>query len=55
MLDLNSLLPPNSGLIVTKAVGINDAGQIAATGTLNGQPHALLLNPSRQQPKAILP
>jgi|GEM_PF-1382351 len=31
-LDLNSLLPPNSGWILTSATGINDAGQIVGYG-----------------------
>ena len=31
-LDLNTLLPPNSGWILTSATGINDAGQIVGFG-----------------------
>ena len=31
-LDLNSLLPPNSGWTLTSATGINDAGQIVGYG-----------------------
>jgi hypothetical protein len=31
-LDLNTLLPPNSGWILTSATGINDAGQIVGYG-----------------------
>jgi probable HAF family extracellular repeat protein len=45
MQDLNKLLTPNQGWIVTNAAGINDAGQIAGTGRLNGELHALLLTP----------
>ena len=45
MWDLNKLLAPNLGWTITNATGINDAGQIAGTGTLNGQTHALLLTP----------
>jgi probable HAF family extracellular repeat protein len=43
MYDLNSLIPPNSGWVIQDAKGINDKGEIAATGTLNGTQHALLL------------
>jgi probable HAF family extracellular repeat protein len=43
MYDLNSLIPPNSGWVILYAEGINDKGEIAATGTLNGTQHALLL------------
>jgi probable HAF family extracellular repeat protein len=46
MYDLNSLVPPNSGWVILYAEGINDKGEIAATGTLNGAQHALLLQPS---------
>ena len=43
MYDLNSLIPPNSGWVIEVGQGINDKGEIAATGTLNGTQHALLL------------
>ncbi len=36
MVDLNSLINTMGGIVLTKAVGINDAGQIAATG-INSQ------------------
>ena len=36
MVDLNSLLPANSGWVLTDALRINDAGQIIGLGTLNG-------------------
>jgi uncharacterized membrane protein len=45
MRDLNTLLVPNSGWVLSRATGINDSGQIAATGTRNGKTHALLLTP----------
>jgi probable HAF family extracellular repeat protein len=46
MVDLNTLIPPNSGLQLTLALYINDRGEIAAHGTLsNGEQHALLLIP----------
>jgi probable HAF family extracellular repeat protein len=43
---LSTLIPPNSGWILTNAVGINQSGQIAVTGTINGQTHAALLTPT---------
>ena len=43
MYDLNSLVPPNSGWVILYAEGINDKGEIAATGSLNGTQHAVLL------------
>jgi probable HAF family extracellular repeat protein len=44
--DLNTLIDPSSGWLLTTGGAINDAGQIAAWGTLNGgNPHALLLTP----------
>ena len=44
-LDLNALLPAHSGWVLTEARAINDRGQIAGNGTLNGQPRAFLLTP----------
>jgi probable HAF family extracellular repeat protein len=44
--NLNDLIPPNSGWVLTQAYGINQSGQIAATGTINGQIHAALLTPT---------
>jgi len=46
MLDLNSLVAADSARVLTSAVDINDAGQIAANGLLNGQNHAFLLTPT---------
>ena len=48
MQDLNNLLPSNSGWIVTQAVSINDAGQIACSGSNGQATHALLLTPVSQ-------
>lgn len=45
LIDLNSVLPLNSGWVLTSAAAINNAGQIAGTGTINGQTHAFLLTP----------
>jgi probable HAF family extracellular repeat protein len=45
MLDLNSLIPANSGWLLQFAFAINDKGQIVGGGTLNGQYEAFLLTP----------
>ena len=54
MVDLNSLLPPNSGWQLQLATGINDSGQIAGYGTINGQTHAFLLDTSVPEPHSLL-
>ena len=55
MVDLNTLLPTGSGITLTRAYDINDAGQIAATGTLNGMTTAFLLNPvAVPEPSSLL-
>lgn len=46
LLDLNSLIDPHSGWVLTSATGINDNGLITGTGTINGQTHAFLLTPT---------
>ena len=46
MLDLNTLIVPNSSLYVPLGITINDSGEIAAPGILpNGDEHAVLLIP----------
>jgi probable HAF family extracellular repeat protein len=46
MLDLNTLIRPNPGLQLNWAAYVNDAGEIAAIGTLsNGDIHAFVLIP----------
>jgi probable HAF family extracellular repeat protein len=46
MVDLNSLIPENSGLHLAIATNINDRGEIAGSGFLaNGDVHAFLLIP----------
>lgn len=45
MMDLNTLLPPNSGWALIEAKDINNAGMIAGTGYRNGQLRAFLLKP----------
>jgi probable HAF family extracellular repeat protein len=46
MRDINSLVSPTSGWVLESAVAINDAGQIAGVGRLNGQRLVYLLTPS---------
>ena len=43
--DLNSLIPAGSGWVLNRATGINDAGQIVGSGTINGVLHVFLLTP----------
>jgi probable HAF family extracellular repeat protein len=45
MLDLNNLIPANSGWLLQYPNAINDQGQIVGYGTLNGQTEAFLLTP----------
>jgi probable HAF family extracellular repeat protein len=57
MLDLNTLIPPNSGWVrLSTADGINDAGQIIGTGVLPGyeNDHAYLLTPDDGLPAALV-
>ena len=47
MMDLNTLMASTvSGLLLTNAQGINNSGQIVASGTMNGLTHAFLLTPT---------
>ena len=43
MIDLNSLLPPNSPWVLLQASGINDDGTIVGYGLINGEYHAFIL------------
>ena len=54
MVDLNTLLPSDSGWQLNTAFGINDAGQITGHGYHNGQFHAFLLSPPAPPPSADL-
>ena len=45
MLDLNSLIDPSSGWILTEAYAINGSGEIVGEGLLDGVEHAFLLDP----------
>lgn len=47
LLDLNSLLSPDSGWVLTNGGGIDDAGQITGAGFFNGEYHAFLLSPTQ--------
>ncbi|HLY17862.1 MAG TPA: hypothetical protein VKR61_11605 [Bryobacteraceae bacterium] len=44
--DLNTLIPPNSGWRLECAQGVNDAGEIVGFGTMNGSTHAFLAKPT---------
>jgi probable HAF family extracellular repeat protein len=48
MLDLNTLIPRNSGWTLSNATGINIVGQIVGDGIINGQNHAFLLSLTRE-------
>jgi len=50
MLDLDLLLPPDSGWHLTGASAINEAGQIVGNGLHNGVQRGFLLNPISQDP-----
>jgi probable HAF family extracellular repeat protein len=43
MTDLNTRLPSGSGWVLESATAINNLGEIAGVGTINGQRHAFLL------------
>jgi len=45
MRDLNTLIPAQTGWVLSSATAINDAGRIVGSGTLNGQDHTFLLTP----------
>ncbi len=53
MVDLNSLIDPQSGWELTSAQAINDAGQITGYGQIGGQQHAFLATPI-PEPAAIV-
>ena len=45
MLDLNDLIPPDSGCVLSDAYAINSSGQIAGNGDIGEERHAFLLTP----------
>ncbi|HYE65038.1 MAG TPA: DUF3466 family protein, partial [Pyrinomonadaceae bacterium] len=47
MLDLNDLIPANSGWLLSVARSINERGQIAGWGHIDGKQHGFLLTPAR--------
>jgi probable HAF family extracellular repeat protein len=53
MIDLNSLLPIDSGWVLEQAYGINNQGDIVGTGTFDGQQEAFLLDPPQFAVKAV--
>ena len=48
MVDVNSLLPPDSGWVLATADFINDAGQIVGFGVFNGATNAYLFTPANE-------
>ncbi len=53
MLDLNSLLPLNSGWTIDAAYGVNSVGDIVGTGTYDGQLYAIELDPGNAGSGAV--
>lgn len=53
ILNLNSLIPTNSGWTLTEASGINNRGEIVANGKLNGASRSALLSPLPPQIESI--
>ena len=47
LLDLNNLIPKNSGWVLATSGSINKKGQITGYGTFNGENHAFLMSPSK--------
>lgn len=45
LFDLNDLLPPGSGWVLTEANDINDEGEVVGIGRINGEDHAYVMNP----------
>lgn len=50
MIDLNTLIDPTLGWQLSSAASINDSGQIAGTGIINGQEHAFRMTPAGTAP-----
>ena len=53
IVDLNSLIPSDSGWVLTNATGINDSGQIAGDGIIAGEHHVFLLNVNVPEPSCF--
>jgi probable HAF family extracellular repeat protein len=45
MVDLNTLIPPDSGWSLQQAVDVNDLGQIVGSGLIGGEVHGFVLTP----------
>jgi HYR domain-containing protein len=45
--DLNALLPANSGWVLTEALGVNASGQIVGDGMFNDNPAVFLMSPAK--------
>lgn len=52
LLELNALIDPALGLVISSANGINDQQQIAATGCWENQCYAWRLDPISAVPEA---
>ena len=52
--NLNDLIPANSGWTLQAATAINDRGQIAGYGVINGQTHAFRLDPPMSPADLVL-
>jgi len=50
LIDLNTLLKPNSGWVLVDAYGVNDNGQITGYGLHNGAGHAFRFDPHELPP-----
>jgi probable HAF family extracellular repeat protein len=46
MTDLNGLIPTDGGWVIDTVWNINDEGQIAGSGQISGETHAVLLTPN---------
>ncbi len=53
MIDLNQMLASPAGWTLTAAYALNDSGQIAGTGVLNGVEHAFRLDPLLPQQNLV--
>jgi probable HAF family extracellular repeat protein len=49
MTDLNTLIPAHSPWYLQSTASINNAGEIAGQGTINGEVHAFLLTPRHRE------
>ncbi len=51
VINLNDLLPANSGWVLQEATGINNAGQVTGVGTIGGQTHAFRMTVDLSSPQ----